>query len=149
MLFRSAARQLAPATADIYGPGRVVIIYTASAIGGFALSSFAGAFLPGLFFLRGGQFTVGASAPICGLIGAILTGVFAVQAIGGEGKKGLIDGNAGQVLTQLWGCLVTIAWCAIATFIILKIVDAMIGLRVTTEEEVEGLDINLHGETVH
>ena len=84
-----------------------------------------------------------------GFVGAILTGVFAVEAVGGEGKKGLIDGNAGQVLTQLWGCLVTMAWCAVATFIILKIVDAAIGLRVTAEEEVEGLDINLHGETVH
>ncbi len=84
-----------------------------------------------------------------GFLGAMLTGVFAVEAIGGEGKKGLIDGNAGQVLTQLWGCLVCMAWCAIATFIILKVIDAMIGLRVTTEEEVEGLDINLHGETVH
>ena len=71
---------------------------------------------------------------IGGIVGAILTGVFAVEAIGGDGKKGLIDGNAGQVLTQLWGCLVCIAWCAIATFIILKIVDALIGLRVTTEE---------------
>jgi Amt family ammonium transporter len=82
-----------------------------------------------------------------GIVGAILTGVFAVEAIGG--KKGLIDGNAGQVLTQLWGCLVCMAWCAVATFVILKVVDALIGLRVTTEEEVEGLDINLHGETVH
>jgi Amt family ammonium transporter len=86
---------------------------------------------------------------IGGFTGAILTGVFAVEAIGGEGKKGLIDGNAGQILTQLWGSLVTIAWCAVATFVLLKIIDAMIGLRVTTEEEVEGLDINLHGETVH
>jgi len=84
-----------------------------------------------------------------GFAGAILTGVFAVEAIGGTGKKGLIDGNAGQVLTQLWGSLVCIAWCAVATFIILKIVDVVIGLRVTAEEEVEGLDINLHGETVH
>jgi Amt family ammonium transporter len=84
-----------------------------------------------------------------GFLGAILTGVFAVEAIGGDGKKGLIDGNAGQVLTQLWGCLVTMAWCAVVTFIILKVIDAMIGLRVTSEEEVEGLDINLHGETVH
>jgi Amt family ammonium transporter len=41
------------------------------------------------------------------------------------------------------------AWCAVATFVILKVVDALIGLRVTGEEEVEGLDINLHGETVH
>ena len=86
---------------------------------------------------------------IGGFVGAILTGVFAVEVIGGEGKKGLIDGNAGQVLTQLWGTLVVVAWCAIATFIILKVVDALIGLRVTNEEEVEGLDINLHGETVH
>ncbi len=84
-----------------------------------------------------------------GFVGAILTGVFAIEAIGGTGKKGLIDGNAGQVLTQLWGCLVCIAWCAVATFAILKIIAALVGLRVTTEEEVEGLDINLHGETVH
>jgi ammonium transporter, Amt family len=84
-----------------------------------------------------------------GFVGAILTGVFALEVIGGDGKKGLIDGNPGQVLTQLWGCLVCIAWCAIATFIILKVVDALIGLRVTNEEEVEGLDINLHGETIH
>ncbi len=41
------------------------------------------------------------------------------------------------------------AWCAIATFVILKVVDALIGLRVSNEEEVEGLDINLHGETAH
>jgi ammonium transporter, Amt family len=84
---------------------------------------------------------------IGGFVGAVLTGVFAVEAIGG--KKGLIDGNAHQVITQLYGCVVCLAWCAIVTFIILKIVDAMVGLRVTTEEEIEGLDINLHGETVH
>jgi len=84
-----------------------------------------------------------------GFVGAILTGVFAVESIGGAGKKGLIDGNAGQVLTQLWGCLVCMAWCAVMSFVLLKIIDAMIGLRVTSEEEVEGLDINLHGETVH
>ena len=65
-------RQLAPATADLYGPGRMVIIYTAAAIAGFALSSFAGAYLPNLLFLRGGQFTVGASAPIFGLLGALV-----------------------------------------------------------------------------
>jgi rhomboid protease GluP len=67
-----AVRQLAPQTAELYGPGRMVIIYTAGAVGGFALSSFAGAYLPGFLFLRGGQFTVGASASIAGLIGAIL-----------------------------------------------------------------------------
>jgi len=67
-----AVRQLAPPTADLYGPGRTVIIYTAGSIAGFALSSFAGAFIPGLPFLRGSSFTVGASASIAGLIGALL-----------------------------------------------------------------------------
>jgi rhomboid protease GluP len=67
-----AVRQLAPSTAEIYGPGRMVIIYTAAAIAGFGLSSVAGAYFPVLPFLRGGQFTVGASAPIAGLIGALL-----------------------------------------------------------------------------
>jgi rhomboid protease GluP len=65
-------RQLAPATADLYGPGRMVIIYTAAGVAGFALSSFAGAYIPGIFFLRGGQFTVGASASIFGLLGALV-----------------------------------------------------------------------------
>ena len=67
-----AVRQLAPATADLYGPARTVIIYTAGAVAGFTLSSVAGAFLPALPFLSGGQFTVGASASIAGLIGALL-----------------------------------------------------------------------------
>ena len=65
-------RQLAPATAELYGPGRMVIIYTAGGIVGFALSSIAGAYFPDLLFLRGGRFTVGASAPIFGLLGALV-----------------------------------------------------------------------------
>ena len=65
-------RQLAPATADLYGPGRMVIIYTAAGVAGFTLSSAAGEFLPNFLFLRGGQFTVGASAPIFGLLGALV-----------------------------------------------------------------------------
>ena len=67
-----ATRQLAPATADLYGPGRMVIIYVAGGVAGFTLSSVAGEFFPTLIILRGGQFTVGASASISGLIGAIL-----------------------------------------------------------------------------
>jgi rhomboid protease GluP len=67
-----AVRQLAPGVAELYGPGRTVIIYTAGSIVGFGLSSFAGAFIPPLLILRGGQFTVGASASIAGLIGAVL-----------------------------------------------------------------------------
>ena len=64
-------RQMGPATADVYGPARMVIIYTAGAVAGFALSSFAGAYIPPILFLHGSTFTVGASAPIAGLIGAI------------------------------------------------------------------------------
>jgi len=82
-----------------------------------------------------------------GIVGALLTGVFAAKAIGGT--SGLLEGNAGQVWVQLQGIVGTIVWCGIATFIILKIVDAVVGLRVDEETEVGGLDINLHGETVH
>ncbi len=67
-------RQLAPAVGELYGPGRMVIIYTVASIAGFGLSSLAGyylAFMP-LPFLRGGQITVGASAPIFGLLGAVV-----------------------------------------------------------------------------
>jgi ammonium transporter, Amt family len=83
---------------------------------------------------------------VAGLIGAILTGVFAVEAIGGT--PGLLEGNGGQVLVQVWGVVATIAWCAIATFVLLKIIDVVMGLRVTKETEVDGLDLNLHGEVV-
>jgi rhomboid protease GluP len=64
-------RQLAPETAELYGPGRLVIIYTFAGICGFALSSVAGAYFP-LPILGGAQFTVGASAPIFGLLGALV-----------------------------------------------------------------------------
>ena len=81
-----------------------------------------------------------------GLIGAILTGVFAEKAIGGV--SGLTEGNPGQVWLQVQGCLATIIWCGVASFVILKVIDLLIGLRVDEESEVAGLDISLHGETV-
>ena len=66
-------RDLAPATARLYGPGRAVIIYTVAGVAGFLASSLAGGFLPFLpFFLRGGDVTVGASASVFGLLGALL-----------------------------------------------------------------------------
>ncbi len=86
---------------------------------------------------------------IGGIVGAILTGVFAVAAIGGEGKSGLIDGNASQIITQIYGVAVVVAYDAIVTFIIAKIIDMAIGLRVDADTEREGLDLNLHGEVVH
>jgi len=83
---------------------------------------------------------------IGGIIGAILTGVFAVEAIGG--KSGLIEGNFAQVPIQIYGVLATIAWCAIATFVILMLLKFTIGIRVSEAAEVEGLDVALHGESV-
>jgi rhomboid protease GluP len=63
--------QMGPVMADMLGPARTVIIYTVGGITGFALSSFAGAFIPALPFLHGASVTVGASAPVFGLIGAL------------------------------------------------------------------------------
>ncbi|MBP1604906.1 MAG: gluP 1 [Acidobacteria bacterium] len=65
-------RQLGPATAELYGPGRLVVIYTVGAVSGFLLSTWAGYYLPALPLLHGAQFTVGASAPIFGLLGALV-----------------------------------------------------------------------------
>jgi rhomboid protease GluP len=67
-----ALRQLAPPAADLYGPGRIVIIYTVAAITGFGVSTAAALYLPGMPLIGGGRFTLGASAPIFGLIGALV-----------------------------------------------------------------------------
>ncbi len=85
-----------------------------------------------------------------GIVGAILTGVFASQAITGVPEKsGLLDGNGAQVMLQLYGVGVTVVYTAIVTFIILKVVDLIVGLRVDVDAEREGLDLRLHGESVH
>jgi len=85
---------------------------------------------------------------IGGALGAILTGVFAVSSINSLGK-GLIDGNPDQVTTQAIGLAYAAVYCAFVTTIILLIVQATIGLRVSEEDEAEGLDITQHGERVH
>ena len=83
-----------------------------------------------------------------GTVGAMLTGVLAVSAIGGDGHSGLIDGNPHQVIVQLYGVGCTVVYDAIVSLILLKIIDLVIGLRVDTDSEREGLDLNLHGEVV-
>ena len=86
-----------------------------------------------------------------GILGSLLVGVFATKAINDVAKGqavGLVDGNGGQILTQLYGVVAIGVFCAVATWIILKIVDVAIGLRVTKDEETEGLDTTLHGERV-
>jgi Amt family ammonium transporter len=81
-----------------------------------------------------------------GAAGAILTGVFAVSQYGGT--AGLIEGNAMQVLYQLAGVVIVIVYDVIVSLILLKIIDVVIGLRVTEDDELEGLDLALHGEAV-
>jgi len=89
-----------------------------------------------------------------GTLGAILTGVFAVSEINPAFKDaagkvlpvGMLEGNGGQVMNQIIG--VAVAWviAIVGTFIILKVVDAIVGLRVSPEEETMGLDLSQHGE---
>ncbi len=90
-------RQLAPATADIYGPGRMVIIYTIAGVVGFAVSSTAGLYLGGMpvSFLRGAHVTLGASAPIFGLLGALVH-------YGRRGGSSLVGGQALQYAVVLF-----------------------------------------------
>ena len=85
---------------------------------------------------------------IGGAAGALLTGVFALSSINPLGK-GAIDGNPGQILAQLEGILVAGIYCAVVTFAILMAIRQTIGLRVTKDEEMEGLDLTQHGERIH
>ncbi|MGF1641284.1 MAG: ammonium transporter [Rhodospirillales bacterium] len=82
-----------------------------------------------------------------GIVGALLTGVFAAEAIGGT--AGLLEGNAAQVWIQFKGIVATIVYCGVVSFVLLKLIDMTVGLRVDKETEVGGLDLNLHGESVH
>jgi Amt family ammonium transporter len=83
---------------------------------------------------------------IGGMTGALLAGVFATSAIGGT--AGLLEGNPQQLLLQLYGVAVTLAWSGGITFILLKLVGAFVPLRVSQQQELEGLDISQHGEAL-
>ncbi len=85
---------------------------------------------------------------IAGILGAILTGIFADPSIN-EAGKGLLYGNPGQVITQLVAVGVTIVYDAVMTLIILMVVKALVGLRVNGDEEVVGLDKSQHGENAY
>jgi Amt family ammonium transporter len=87
-----------------------------------------------------------------GILGAILTGVFNDPALGGTGIYDYVAGTWGyagmgtQVMSQLWGVVTTIVWSGVVSFIAFKLVDVVIGLRVSDEVETEGLDTTEHGE---
>ena len=84
-----------------------------------------------------------------GMWGALATGLFAWKAVNGAGGDGLLHGNPAQLWTQLIAVVVTIALAAPMTFIILKVVDALIGVRVTAEDELSGLDLSQHSESAY
>jgi Amt family ammonium transporter len=81
-----------------------------------------------------------------GFVGTVLLGAFAAKAWNSAGADGLLAGNAAFLGKQLMAGVVTVAYSAGGTFVVLKLVDKLVGLRVTADEEREGLDINLHGE---
>jgi Amt family ammonium transporter len=90
---------------------------------------------------------------IGGFTGTLLAGVFAVSALSATpevpgGIPGLLEGNPQQVVAQLYGIIVTIIWSGGVTFIILKVINALVSLRVRNEDEVIGLDVTLHGEAL-
>ncbi len=90
---------------------------------------------------------------IGGLIGTLMVGVFAVGALSAgpdlpQGVRGLLEGNAHQLLLQLYGVAVTLVWSGGMTFIILKAVGGLVPLRVRHEDELIGLDVSQHGEAL-
>ena len=84
-----------------------------------------------------------------GALGALLTGVLASTAVNPGGADGLLFGNPGQLWIQFVSVAVTAIYCGGMTYVLLKIVDAVIGLRVTEDDEQVGLDLSQHGETAY
>jgi Amt family ammonium transporter len=82
-----------------------------------------------------------------GTIGALLTGVFATRAVTGDANPiGLLEGNSGQIVNQAISVAAAAAIAVVGSFIILKVLDVVMGLRVNQDEEIQGLDISQHGE---
>jgi len=83
-----------------------------------------------------------------GTLGALLTGVFATRLVvpGSTAPQGLLEGNVQQFINQGVGVAASMALGVVGTFILLKVIDSLVGLRVTQEEELIGLDVSQHGE---
>jgi Amt family ammonium transporter len=83
---------------------------------------------------------------IGGMTGVLSTGVFATASIGGA--SGLLEGNAHLVLTQAYGVAVTLSWSVVVTYVLLKLVGLLVPIRLSMQQELEGLDISQHGEAL-
>ena len=104
-------------------------------------------------FISAGSYIAG---PVGGALGAMLTGVFASPSLGGTGIYDYVTNAVapdysivGQVWIQFQAVLTTVVLSAVVAFIAFKLVDMIIGLRVSEEEEREGLDISSHGESAY
>jgi len=86
---------------------------------------------------------------VCGFLGAVLTGVFASKAWNSAGQDGLLAGNAALVTEQLIGLLAAGLFAAVGSYILLKLIDVTIGLRASTDDEIDGLDLSQHGEQAY
>ncbi len=84
---------------------------------------------------------------IGGLVGVLLTGVFATTVVNASGANGLYHGNPKQLLVQAVGVLVTVVYAVVVSWILLKVVDGVMGLRLESAEEEQGLDWTQHGES--
>jgi len=84
-----------------------------------------------------------------GTWGALATGLFASKAVNEAGGDGLFFGNPGQLWTQIIAVAATVAMAVVLTYVILKVVDALVGLRVSDEDEIAGLDLSQHSETAY
>jgi Amt family ammonium transporter len=86
---------------------------------------------------------------IGGIIGALATGIFATKAINPAGNDGLLYGNPGQLVTQLIAVVAVAAYAALVTWVLLKVIDVVVGVRVSHDEEQRGLDRTQHGEVAY
>ncbi len=87
-----------------------------------------------------------------GIVGTILTGVFvtaALKEINPSAKSGLLEGNFHTLLIQIFACVVTVIYSIVVSFILLKVLDITMGLRVSEEDESRGLDVSIHGEEAY
>ncbi|MGB9152934.1 MAG: ammonium transporter [Alphaproteobacteria bacterium] len=136
---------ITPASGYVDPAGALII----GAVGG-AVCFLSAAFIKEKFHLIDDSLDCFGIHGVGGILGALLTGVFAKASISGVASQaGAIDGHPEQILIQLQGIGWTIGWCAIGTLVILFIVDRTMGLRVSEEVEREGLDVALHGEKLH
>ncbi len=131
---------ITPASGSV-GPMGALAIGAAAGVGCF----FAATRLKNAFGYDDSLDVFGVHA-IGGIIGALLTGVFCAESLGGSGFGGEITSISGQVGVQVIGILATVIYSGIASLVILKLIDAFIGLRVSEEQESEGLDLAQHDE---